>query len=103
MPAKMNLLKIIGKNVARIRREKKLSQEQLAYLADIDRTYIGYIENAKYNVTISKLEQIAEALEVSVSELINEYVSKPEQIEITSPQNLVEKINSLMPGIREYQ
>ena len=103
MPSKINLLKIIGKNVARIRKEKKLSQEQLAYLSDIDRTYIGYIENAKYNITISKLQQIAEALEVSISELINEYVKKPEQIEIASPQTLVAKINSLMPGIREYQ
>lgn len=103
MSNKNNLLKIIGKNVARIRKEKKLSQEELAYRAEIDRTYIGYIENAKYNVTITKLQQIAEALDVSVSELINEYVSKPEKIEIASPQNLVEKINSLMPGIREYQ
>lgn len=103
MPAKINLLKIIGKNVARIRKEKKLSQEQLAYLAEVDRTYIGYIENAKYNVTIAKLQQIAEALEVSVGELMNEFTNKPEQIEIASPQNLVDRIASLMPGIREYQ
>ena len=103
MPAKLNLLEIIGQNVARIRKEKKLSQEQLAYLAEIDRTYIGYIENAKYNVTVTKLQQIANALEVSVNELINEYVSKPERIDIATPESLVEKINSLMPGIREYQ
>ncbi|MEP7318298.1 MAG: helix-turn-helix domain-containing protein [Panacibacter sp.] len=103
MPTKVNLLKIIGSNVVRIRKEKKMSQEQLAYLADIDRTYIGYIENAKYNVTISKLQQIADALEVTVNELINEYVNKPEKIQIASPQSFLEKINSLMPGIREYQ
>lgn len=103
MKAKIDLLKIIGENVLRIRKEKKLSQEKLAYLADIDRTYIGYIENAKYNVTITKLKQIAEALEVSVTELISEFINKPQQIEIESPQNLVSKINSLIPGIREYQ
>lgn len=103
MPSKLNLLEIIGKNVTRIRKEKKLSQEQLAYLAEIDRTYIGYIENAKYNVTVTKLQQIANALEVSVNELINEYASKPEKIDIATPESLVEKINSLMPGIREYQ
>ena len=103
MSSTLNLLKIIGKNVSRIRKEKKLSQEQLAHLADIDRTYIGYIENAKYNVTITKLQQIAEVLEVSLIELISEYINKPEQIEIESPQNLVSKINSLIPGIREYQ
>jgi len=103
MPAKVNLLKIIGTNVARIRKEKKLSQEQLAYLADIDRTYIGYIENAKYNVTVLKLQQIAGALDVSLNELINEYIKKSEKIQIASTQSFVEKINSLMPGIREYQ
>ncbi|MDX2049238.1 MAG: helix-turn-helix domain-containing protein [Chitinophagaceae bacterium] len=103
MAAKLNLQKIVGRNIARMRKEKKMSQEALANLADIDRTYIGYIENGKYNVTISKLQQIAEALEVSLNELINEYAEKPEQIEIASPKNLESKINSLMPGIREYQ
>jgi len=103
MPSKSNLQKIIGKNLSRIRKEKKMSQETLANLADIDRTYIGYIENGKYNITISKLQQIAEALDVSLNELINEYVKKPEQIEIESPKNLEAKINSLIPGIREYQ
>ena len=103
MAAKKTLLQIVGENVARIRKEKKISQEQLAYLADIDRTYVGYIENAKYNVTISKLEQIAKALEVAINELITEYAAKPELIEIASTQSIAEKINSLMPGIREYQ
>lgn len=103
MKLRIDLLKIIGENVLRIRREKKLSQEKLAYLADIDRTYIGYIENAKYNVTVTKLQQIADALEVSVTELTSEFIQKPQQIEIESPQNLLSKINSLIPGIREYQ
>jgi transcriptional regulator with XRE-family HTH domain len=103
MPTKQNLLVIIGKNVLRIRKERKLSQEQLANLAEMDRTYIGYIENAKYNVTVVKLQRIAEALGVTLNELINEYVSNPEKIEIKSPSSLAEKINSLMPGIREYQ
>lgn len=103
MATRVNLLRIIGKNITRIRKEKKLSQEQLAHLADIDRTYIGYIENAKYNVTVTKLQQIAEALKISLVELISEHTHRPEQIQIISPQNFVEKINSLMPGIREYQ
>lgn len=103
MSMKKNLLKIIGKNIARIRKEKKLSQNELAYLAEIDRTYIGYIENAKYNVTIIKLQQIAEALEVSLNELINEYIKQPELSTTISPNNFIAKINSLMPGIREYQ
>ncbi len=103
MAKKADLLKIVGNNIARIRKEKKLSQDQLAYLSEIDRTYIGYIENARYKVTLSKLQQIAEALEVSIIELISEYIKEPEKAVIVSPQNFVSKINSLMPGIREYQ
>lgn len=101
MPVKNELLKIIGSNVLRIRKKKKISQEQLAYMADIDRTYIGYIENAKYNVSVSKLQNIADALGVGIVELINEENNNSQIID--SIKNPVEKMNILMTGIRAYQ
>ena len=64
-------MEIIGKNVVRIRKEKKLSQRKLSYLSKINRTYIGYIENAKHNLTITKLQQIAEALEIPQWKMID--------------------------------
>ncbi|HEX5150428.1 MAG TPA: helix-turn-helix domain-containing protein [Parafilimonas sp.] len=103
MKTQINILKILGSNLQRIRKEQGLSQEKLAYMAEIDRTYIGYIENAKYNITIGKLQNIAEALNVSLTELLSEYIDEPEQIKISNPLSFVEKINSLLPGIREYQ
>ena len=67
-----DLLKTIGKNVRKHRHNKGLSQEDLAYSSDIDRTYIGYIENGKNNVTVKKLHEIAQVLEIQVSDLFEE-------------------------------
>lgn len=47
-----------------------MSQEQLAFDAGIDRSYLSEIENGYKNVGIAVLEQIANALKVSVSELV---------------------------------
>lgn len=60
-----------GEKVRKIRKEKGLSQEALADLADIDRSYMGHIERGNQNITITKMHQIAEALEVPVQELLN--------------------------------
>lgn len=95
--------KIIGDNIVRLRKQQGLSQEKLAHLAEIDRTYIGYIENGKYNPTITKLQDIADALKVSLLEIVSEYKPKSESVAISTVTTLVEKINSLMPGIRDYQ
>lgn len=103
MPQNKKIQKIIAENLRRLRKQQGLSQEKLAYLAEIDRTYIGYIENGKYNPTITKLQDIADALQVSLLELISDYKPKPEALQINTIANLVEKINSLMPGIRDYQ
>jgi DNA-binding XRE family transcriptional regulator len=59
----------VGINIRRLRKERGKSQEQLAFDSDIDRTYIGYIENGKYSVSLKKLCAIAKALEVDVEVL----------------------------------
>ncbi|EPN4479196.1 helix-turn-helix domain-containing protein [Vibrio cholerae] len=60
-----------GERVRQIRKEKGLSQEALADLAGIDRSYMGHIERGDQNITLTKIYQISEALEVSVSDLIS--------------------------------
>ncbi|MCG8580682.1 helix-turn-helix transcriptional regulator [Carboxylicivirga sp. A043] len=64
------MLDVIGVNIRKKRKERGYSQEKLAFKAGIDRSYMGYIENGKYNITILKLDQIARALDVSISDLI---------------------------------
>ena len=64
------LLLTIGRKIVERRKELGLTQEDLAYSADVDRTYIGYIENGKNNVTIAMLYKIAKALKLGLKELL---------------------------------
>jgi len=60
----------VGANVKRLREAKGLSQEQLAFDADMHRTYVSGIERGKRNPTITVLERLALALGVTSSELL---------------------------------
>jgi len=64
--------KILAKNVREYRNQKKISQEKLADLCGLHRTYIGSVERAERNVTLSTLEAIAKGLGVSVIELLTD-------------------------------
>ncbi len=62
----------MGLNIQNLRYSKKLSQEQLALAANVDRSYISEIEHAKSSVSIDILERIAVALDVDPQVLLNE-------------------------------
>ncbi len=66
----INILKILGGNVRKIRNERGLSQEQLAYKIGLHRTYIGMIERAEKNITLINIEKLANGLNVSISDLL---------------------------------
>jgi transcriptional regulator with XRE-family HTH domain len=61
---------IVGKNVRQLRKDKGWTQEQLAFEARLDLTYIGGIERGRRNPSILVLARIADALGADVSELI---------------------------------
>jgi len=69
MKSAPSVLMKFGEKVRELRKEKKLSQEQLAFQADLHRTYIGMIERAEKNVTLINIEKIAKALEVNIENL----------------------------------
>ncbi|PSG87391.1 helix-turn-helix domain-containing protein [Aurantibacter aestuarii] len=71
MDSKQKILIKFGERVREIRKEKGLSQEELAHIADLHRTYIGMIERAEKNITLINIEKIANALEVKINNLIN--------------------------------
>jgi transcriptional regulator with XRE-family HTH domain len=70
MVKKKNILVYFGQRVREIRKDKGLSQEELAHKADLHRTYIGMIERAEKNITLINIEKIANALEVDINNLI---------------------------------
>lgn len=63
------LLKTFGITVQTLRKRLGLSQEELAYRAGFHRTYIGMIERAERNITLSNLKRLADALEVEIKDL----------------------------------
>lgn len=60
----------LGANIKRIRTKKKMTQGDICRKLDMDRSYMSAIENGKKNVTLAVLEKLANALDVSVDELL---------------------------------
>lgn len=66
------ILKKFGERVRLFRKQKDISQEELAHRADLHRTYIGMIERAEKNITLLNIEKIANALDVSIKDLFDD-------------------------------
>ena len=64
------LLVEFGKRVREVRVKRGLTQEELASIAGVHRTYIGFIERGEVNLTLINLQKIARALNVKASELL---------------------------------
>lgn len=67
----MNGRKRISWNLRKIRTAKKLTQETLAFEAEVDRTYISGIERGTFNPTIDLLDRLADALKIDVVRLFD--------------------------------
>ncbi|NJL13691.1 MAG: helix-turn-helix domain-containing protein [Microscillaceae bacterium] len=98
-----DLLLIIAGNVIKHRKQLGLTQEELAYKAEIDRTYIGYIENAKQNISIEKLCEIAKALKVDVADLLKRETKPGIAPEPEAKYDAIEIINLIYPSLQMLQ
>jgi transcriptional regulator with XRE-family HTH domain len=63
-------LDVFARNLQELRKERGLSQEQLAARAGVHRTYIGMIERSEKNITLLNMEKIAIALNVDITDLL---------------------------------
>lgn len=61
----------VGQRIRELRKELEISQETLAYKAEVDRTYVTDVENGRRNVSVEILERLIKALNVSISEFFN--------------------------------
>jgi transcriptional regulator with XRE-family HTH domain len=66
------VLLALGGAIKRIRLERNISQERLALLAEVDRSYVGRVERGDNNVAILTLVRLANALDISLSKLMKE-------------------------------
>lgn len=68
---KKKILQQFGKRVREERLKRGLSQEDLASLARVHRTYIGMIERAEKNITLENIEKVASALNIPIKDLLD--------------------------------
>jgi len=66
----MNIKNKFGTRIKALRKERGISQENLALKAELDRTYIPSIEKGDRNVSIVVIEKLAKAFDIKISELM---------------------------------
>jgi transcriptional regulator with XRE-family HTH domain len=66
----MRLRQIFAENLRRARQRKDLSQEALANLAEIDRTYVSALERQVYSASIDTIEKLADVLDIEPADLL---------------------------------
>ena len=59
-----------GRRVREVRKQKGISQEKLAELSNIDRSYMGNIERGEKNITLKKVYEICDALNIEIKEIL---------------------------------
>lgn len=67
----MDIKLLVGKRVKELRNKLGVSQEELADLAGLDRTYITSVECGKRNISIVNIEKLAKSLNVTLNEFFN--------------------------------
>lgn len=70
------MLEVLADNLRRLRTERNLSQEALADLCNLHRTYVGSVERCERNVTLATLTAFSRALSVSVPDLLTSVPSR---------------------------
>ena len=66
-----DLTEKLGQKIRIERMKRKMSQEKLAELAELNRNFIGMVERGESNITVKNLEAIAKAFEMDIRELFN--------------------------------
>jgi transcriptional regulator with XRE-family HTH domain len=70
MAKSADILRTFGERVRKLRLEKHWSQEDFAHHCQLDRTYVGGIERGERNVALRNIRRIAEALGISLADLM---------------------------------
>ncbi|MBU3624753.1 helix-turn-helix transcriptional regulator [Polynucleobacter sp. JS-Safj-400b-B2] len=68
-----SIREVLATNMVRLRHELEWSQEDLAFEADLHRTFIAHVERQVRNISLDNVEKIADALGVGVSELLTTF------------------------------
>ena len=71
MPAEITLRQILGENLKRLRAEREWSQEELAYQAQLHRTFVAHVERCQRNISLDNIEKLANAFQIPAYQLLS--------------------------------
>lgn len=71
-PTDKKFLKKIGLKIREIRLMNDLSQEELSFMCNLDRTYVGSVERGERNISILNLKKIANALKIEINKIFED-------------------------------
>ncbi|NEW06873.1 helix-turn-helix transcriptional regulator [Paenibacillus sp. SYP-B3998] len=98
----VSLAKLVGERIRQLRKLKKMSQEQLGELAQLQSSYIGGVERGERNVSLETLEKIIRALDLSYSQFfsfgeigVSDKLSKEELIEVFSGELMTNELTEV--------
>lgn len=99
---KQNNIDIFKKNLVRLRKERGLSQRALAAKIGVTQRLITYYEKEAPNIPLTKIQEIAEALEVSIVELLDprQRISNTEELDVRTIRK-IKQIESLPRRARD--
>jgi transcriptional regulator with XRE-family HTH domain len=81
----MDLREIFATSLRRLRHERGLSQDDLAYEADVSRSYLSQIEKGSFHVSLKVIGKLAEALQVEPAEFLKILREEKRPGEIAAP------------------
>ncbi|MBV6715882.1 helix-turn-helix domain-containing protein [Paenibacillus chitinolyticus] len=89
------LLKLIGERIRLLRREKGLTQEELAEAAGINASYIGTVERGERNISLETLEKVIIGLNVTPTEMFQFHQADDHDLKVEKKE-ILEVLNSLL-------
>lgn len=90
----------IGGKIKNLRKERKLTQVELAKKSNISRSYLTDIENDRYNPSIETLKAIANSLEVTLSDILSDKVKDDNSLNYRDKKSITKDLKKLMDDFR---
>lgn len=90
----------IGERIKNLRKERKLTQVELAKKSNISRSYLTDIENNRYNPSVETLKAIANSLEVTLSDILSDEAKKNYSLNDRDKKSINNDLKKLMDDFR---
>lgn len=90
----------IGERIKNLRKERKLTQVELAKKSNISRSYLTDIENNRYNPSVETLKAIANSLEVTLSDILSDEVKENSGLNDKDRKSITNDLKKLMNDFR---